>query len=58
MLNFRSMILPCLQGIQSLSELPEDVRNSEELLSTLALCYNNVGNAYRKTNQWSQAEVR
>ncbi|XP_067943822.1 tetratricopeptide repeat protein 28-like [Watersipora subatra] len=46
------------KGIQALNELPEEVKNSEQLLSTLALCYNNVGNAYRKTNQWKLAEEK
>ncbi|KAF6035159.1 hypothetical protein EB796_006533 [Bugula neritina] len=44
------------KGIASLMQLPDDIRNQEELLSTLALCHNNVGNAYRKTNQFAKAE--
>ena len=42
----------------SFAELPEQIRNSEEMLSTLALCYNNVGNAYQSTNQWKKAQVQ
>ena len=37
--------------------MPEDAKNSESMLNTLASCYNNMGNAYKSLKQRGKAEV-
>ena len=51
-------ILLCYrQAIEAINSLPKDMGIAEELYNTLALCHNNLGNAYRKIACVQEAEV-
>ena len=45
------------QAIDAINSLPKDMGIAEELYNTLALCHNNLGNAYRKIACVQEAEV-
>lgn len=47
-----------IQAIDYVNSLPQDVGVPEEFYNTLALCHNNMGNAYRKIARVAEAEVR
>ena len=37
--------------------ISEDVRHTEQVLATLSLCHNNVGNSFRRVSKFLDAKV-
>ena len=37
--------------------IPEDLRHTEQVLATLSLCHNNVGNSFRRVSKFLDAKV-